>query len=132
MTIAQRLACVALAALLPAAAAARMPRSISGSRAIPRTSGLHRRRSVVHPRAHFLLANGQAEITVGRRYQREAEARARQRLHRAISTSGGMNLDIVADLSTTPKTLTVVNTEPEAAEWAAQRIICSLRSRRRS
>jgi hypothetical protein len=120
MTIAERLACAAFAALLPVAAAAQNaevqfwlkgdPKNIQGCIAADPS----------FTREHtFLLVNGQAEIKSAGGINVKLKP-VRADVYTGDFDLGRMNLDIVADLSTTPKTLTVVN-QSLGCKWAAQR-----------
>jgi len=120
MTIAERLACAAFAARLPVAAAAQNaevqfwlkgdPKNIQGCIAADPS----------FTREHtFLLVNGQAEIKSAGGINVKLKP-VRADVYTGDFDLGRMNLDIVADLSKTPKTLIVVN-QSLGCKWAAQR-----------
>jgi hypothetical protein len=120
MTVAERLACVTLAVLLPVAAVAQDaqvqfwlkgdPKNIQGCIAADPS----------FTREHtFLLVNGQAEIKSAGGINIKMKP-VRANVYRGDFDLGRMNLDVVADLSATPKTLTVTNPDL-GCKWTAQR-----------
>ena len=118
MTIATRIVGAILAALLPAAAAAQDAevhfwlkgdaKNIQGCIAADPS----------FTREHtFLLTNGQAEIKSAGGINVKLKL-VRANVYTGDFDLGRMNLDIVADLSTTPKTLTVTN-QNLGCKWSA-------------
>ena len=107
MTATQRLACAALAALMPAVAAAQdataqfrlvaAPNNITGCIAAdPSFTRVHT----------FTIKDGQAELTSAGGINSKMKL-ARPNVYETTYALGGLRLDIVADLGATPPSLTV-------------------------
>lgn len=119
MTIANRLACAALAALLPAAASAQqsvgfwlaaLPGNIQGCiRADPQFTREH----------IFTLKDGQAEITSPGGINTKLKM-VKPNVYETDYQLGGLHLHVVADLSVTPRTLNVTE-KNLGCKWTAKK-----------
>jgi hypothetical protein len=118
LNIAHRLACVALAALLPAVASAQsvnfwlaaLPGNIQGCIAVdPQFTREHT----------FTLKDGQAEITSPGGINTKLKL-AKPNVYETDYELGRVNVHVVADLSVTPRTLTVTE-KSLGCKWTAKK-----------
>lgn len=120
MTVVQRLACAVLAALLPAAAAAQDAEAHFWLKGDPKNIQGCIAADPSFTREHtFLLTNGKAEIKSAGGINVKLKPK-RANVYTGDFDLGRMNLDIVADLSMTPNTLTVTE-KNLGCKWTAKK-----------